>query len=170
MRVMIVALVLVLGSAPAAVADGRFAAVSAAMRQLVADGEVPSIAAAAARDGRILWEDACGWADLERAVPATPHTPYSLASISKPFTATAVMQLVESGRLALDRPANDYLGDARIAGSQAERATVRRLLSHTAGLSTFYRQFAGAPPPMDEIIARHALLTPPAARRGCACS
>ena len=165
MRVTIVAVVLVLGCAPAAVADGRFAAVSAAMRQLVADGEVPSIAAAAARDGRILWEDACGWADHERAVPATPQTPYSLASISKPFTATAVMQLVESGRLALDRPANDYLGDARIAGSQVERATVRRLLSHTAGLATFYRQFDGAPPSMDEIIAQHALLTAPPGRR-----
>jgi CubicO group peptidase (beta-lactamase class C family) len=147
-------------SPPFVGADARFEPLSAVIRTLVDERQVPSVAVAVARDRRILWEEAFGWADREGRVPATPHTPYSLASISKPFTATAVMQLAESGRLRLDQPANDYLGDARIEGRGAHSVTIRRLLSHTGGLPPFYHPFAARDPlPMDEIIARYALLT-----------
>jgi CubicO group peptidase (beta-lactamase class C family) len=54
---------------------------------------VPSVAVAVARDGRIVWEEGFGWADRERRIPATPHTTYSIASVSKPFTATGLMVL-----------------------------------------------------------------------------
>lgn len=105
----------------------------------MAGGDIPSMAAAVAIKGRIVWEAAAGWADRERQIQATPHTPYSLASVSKPFTATAVMILVERGLLQLDRPANDYLDGAQLTGEHAARATVRHLLAHTAGLPPYFR-------------------------------
>jgi Beta-lactamase len=116
--------------------------------------------------GQILWEAAFGWANREQLIEATPQAPYSLASISKPFTATAVMTLVEHGQLALDRQANDYLGDARIAGHDTAKATVRRVLSHTAGLPPYFRPFfASQAQPIEELIERDALLSSPPGRR-----
>src|SRR5918996_1628367 len=102
-------------------AEKRFGHVSRAIQQLVDAEGLPSVAVAVARDGRIIWEAGFGWANREQQIPATPHTPYSLASISKPFTATAAMKLVEQGHLALDHPANDYLGNARIIGRDAAK-------------------------------------------------
>jgi CubicO group peptidase (beta-lactamase class C family) len=107
-------------------------------------------------------------ADRERMVPATQHTMYSLASISKPITATALMKLVERGRIQLDRPVNEYLGAGRLttAGGDASRATVRHVLTHTAGLPLHYQFFyANASyerPAMDQTISRYGIVvTPP---------
>jgi CubicO group peptidase (beta-lactamase class C family) len=147
-------------------ADTRFQQIARTIQQLVDAQELPSLAIAVASDGRIVWEAAFGWADREKQIPATPHTPYSLASISKPFTATAVMKLVEGRYLTLDRQANDYLGNARIIGRDASKATVRRLLSHTAGLPPYFRPFFGSiAPPIEELIGRDALVSSPPGRR-----
>jgi CubicO group peptidase (beta-lactamase class C family) len=96
---------------------------------------------------------------------------YSLASISKPITATGLMVLVERGLVDLDNPINDYLGDAKLNGRafDASGATVRRVANHTAGLPLHYQFFyEGEPyrrPPMDETIRRYAnLVTPPGER------
>ena len=62
--------------------------------RLVRD-QVPSLAVAVARDGKIIWEEGFGWADREERRRATAHTMYSLASISKPITATGLMVLAE---------------------------------------------------------------------------
>src|SRR5438477_10796643 len=67
------------------------------IRSVMMKANVPSVSVAVARHGKILWEEAFGWADRERMIRATPNTMYSLASISKPFTATALMTLVERG-------------------------------------------------------------------------
>jgi CubicO group peptidase (beta-lactamase class C family) len=143
-----------------AFAEKLFDDLSRSIHRLIDEHELPSAAVAVARDGRVLWEEGFGWADRDRRVPATAETPYSLASVSKPFTATAVMRLVEAGHLDLDRAANDYLTGALITGRHAERATVRRLLCHTGGLPAFYHPFiAREPVAMDEIITRYALLT-----------
>jgi CubicO group peptidase (beta-lactamase class C family) len=67
--------------------------------------------------------------------PVTPQTPFILASASKSFTALAVMQLVESGRIDLDAPVQRYLPDFRVADEAASsQITVRHLLHHTSGL------------------------------------
>jgi CubicO group peptidase (beta-lactamase class C family) len=114
-----------------------------------------------------VWAESFGWANREQRIPSTPHTPYSLASISKPITATGLMRLVEQGKVDLDRPANDYLGRGKLTGlaGDASGATVRRVLSHTAGLPLHYQFFyAGLPysePPMDETIARYGILVNP---------
>ena len=96
---------------------------------------------------------------------------YSLASISKPITITGLMVLVERGLIDLDRPINDYLGEAKLVArrGQANDATVRRVASHTAGLPLHYQFFyADEPhvvPPRDETIRRYGLIyTPPGER------
>ena len=139
----------------------------AQIRRVMDSTKTPSIAVAVARNGRIIWEEGFGFADVERRTPATPTTLYSMASISKPITATGVMKLVEQGKIDLDRPANDYLGSAKISGiaGQASDATVRRVMSHTAGLPLHYRFFyAGSSvtrPSMDEAITRYAVTVYP---------
>lgn len=136
------------------------------MQALVSSGALPSVSVAVAEDGRIIWETAVGWADRERRLPATPYTPYSLASISKPFTATAVMKLVERGRVALDRPANEYLDGARITGKHAERATVRHVLTHTSGLPPYFRTRPAVEAwSFEATIASRAIIRHPPGRR-----
>ena len=127
---------------PTVLAQQKFDRVSQSIRDLIDEQRLPSVVVAVAKNGRIVWEEGFGWADVERQVPATPHTPYSLASVSKPFTATAIMKLVDAERLVLDRSANEYLGDANITGRDPAKATVRRILSHTAGLPPFFRDFS----------------------------
>jgi CubicO group peptidase (beta-lactamase class C family) len=154
------------GSDPGTAAD-RFVGVHETIRHLVESDSLPSVAVAVARHGEILWHQAFGWADRERRVPATPETPYSVASISKPMTAAAVLRLAERGVLDLDRPANDYLLSSQLTGlaGDAAGATVRRLLDHTAGLPLHYAFFyAGSGYPArstDEAIARYGILVNP---------
>jgi CubicO group peptidase (beta-lactamase class C family) len=142
---------------PAAAFDG----VREFIKQQLGERRLPSVAVAVARDGRIIWEEAFGWADVEKRIPATPHTMYSLASISKPITATGLMILKERGRIELDRPINEYLGEAKIAvrvGNPAD-ATVRRVANHTAGLPLHYQFFyedeSYRAPSRDETIRRY---------------
>lgn len=158
-------------STATATGAGPLGAVRTHIECLVADGEVPSIAVAIARNGKIIWEEGFGLADCEKNVPATEHTPYALASISKPLTATALMILVERGLIDLDSPVNDYLGEVRIQAmvGDAAEATVRQVASHTAGLPLhsqhFYDDEPYEPPPMDETIRRYGkLVTAPGER------
>ena len=107
----------------------QFALVRAAMHRLVDTMGSPSVAVAVAKDGRIVWEDAIGWANREKRIPATANTIYPLASISKPITATGLMVLVERSQVDLDSPIDAYLGTAKLTGlgGEATRATVRRV-------------------------------------------
>ena len=158
------AFLLGIGGPLEAQAVDRFATVRGFIQRQIVEGGLPSVTVAVAKDGKILWEEGFGWADRERRVMAGPDTPYSLASISKPITATAVMRLAEQATINLDRPANDYLGGAQITGTAGNPgdATVRRLLSHTAGLPLHYEFFyAGAPfreRSNDEAIVRYGVL------------
>src|SRR5262249_24978908 len=90
---------------------------------------LPSAAAAVVRDGRIAWSGAVGTADYASRAPATPDTQYRIGSITKTFTATAIMQLRAQGRLALD----DRL-DQHLDGVPSGSPTIRRLLCHLSGL------------------------------------
>jgi CubicO group peptidase (beta-lactamase class C family) len=152
--------------APTATPAGAdpFGAVRAHIARLIADGQVPSMAVAVALDGEIIWEEGFGLADRENDLPATEHTPYPLASISKPLTATGLMILVERGLIDLDRPIDDYLGAVTLQArvGDAAEATVRRVASHTAGLPLhsqhYYDDEPHRPPPMDETIRRYGVL------------
>jgi CubicO group peptidase (beta-lactamase class C family) len=145
-----------------------FAHVRAAIQDYVATGSLPSMSVAVAKDGKIIWEEGFGWADVRNKVPATPATLYSLASISKPITATGLMVLVNRGAVSLDKPINDYLGPAKLtafAGNAAD-ATVRRVANHTSGLPLHYQFFyedeSVRRPSFDDSIRRYGkLMTPP---------
>ncbi len=78
-----------------------------------------------------IWTHAWGQANLENDVPATPKTLFRLASISKPFTAVAVLRLVETGRLNLDLPIHKYLPKFP---KKKWPITVRQLLCHQSGI------------------------------------
>ena len=161
------AAVVALAIAPAA-ALAQFDAVKASIPRRLIEANVPSVAVAVARNGKIVWEAGYGLADREKKTPATAHTMYSLASISKPITATGLMVLVERGKVNLDRPINEYLGAAKLNGHafDASGATVRLVAGHRAGLPLHYQFFyADEPyqrPPMDETIRRYGnLVTAP---------
>jgi CubicO group peptidase (beta-lactamase class C family) len=129
--------------------------------------QMPSVSVAVAKGGQILWEESFGWANRAKMTPATANTMYSLASISKPFTATGVMRLVDQGEIDLDKPINDYLGVGKLTGlaGDASGATVRRVLSHTSGLPLHYQFFyetnGYGPPSMDTTVARYGILVNP---------
>ena len=85
------------------------------------------------KDGQLLFQKGYGYADFEGKKPVlADQTLFRPGSISKLFTATAVMQLVEQGKLDLDHDVNDYL-DFAIPKTYAEPVTLRQLLTHTAG-------------------------------------
>jgi len=148
-------------------AADRFDAAREYIRGRMLEANVPSVSVALSQRGKIIWEESFGWADREQRIAATPHTLYSLASISKPITATALMTLVEAGKLDLDHPINDYLGPAKLTarvGSQG--ATVRQVANHSSGLPLHYQFFYADEPygrlSMDETILRYGnLVTAP---------
>ena len=85
------------------------------------------------KDGQVVFQKGYGYADVEAKKPVLPdQTLFRPGSISKLFTATAVMQLVEQGKLDLDRDVNDYL-DFAIPKTYPQPVTLRQLLTHTAG-------------------------------------
>lgn len=104
---------------------------------------VPSIAFAVAKNGRIVHEGAVGQ-------NATVHTPYPLASVTKPLVATAVMVLADQGKIDLDQPAHRY---GALVPKEA-RYTVRQLLNHTSGLPTYATiHWSGEPAPSRDFAA-----------------
>jgi len=94
-------------------------------------GAVPGAALLVLRDGAPLIRRAYGLADLEQRVAATPATNYRLASMTKQFTAAAVLALVDEGRLSLDDAVRRWLPSLPAA---ADAVTLRQLLTHTSGL------------------------------------
>ncbi len=98
--------------------------------------KVPRVALALVYDGAIVHQRGFGVADPSGR-PMTPQTPSSLGSITKSFTALAVMQLVEAAQIDLDEPVQRYVPWFRVADAESSaRITVRHLLHHTSGLST----------------------------------
>jgi CubicO group peptidase (beta-lactamase class C family) len=98
------------------------------VRQAQREKRAPSISAAVLRDGELVWEAAVGVADVAADLEATPDTQYRIGSITKTFTAAAVMQLRDADKLDLE----DTL-DRHVEGA-AHTPTIRRLLSHASGL------------------------------------
>jgi CubicO group peptidase (beta-lactamase class C family) len=148
-----------------------FDSVRELIRSQLIERALPSLAVGVAREGVIIWEEGFGWADRENQIPATPNILYSLASISKPITTTGLMVLKQRGLIELDRPIDDYLGDAKLTArvGRAADATVRRVANHTAGLPLHYQFFytdqPNRPPPFNETIRRYGnLITAPGER------
>ncbi|HEX5458744.1 MAG TPA: serine hydrolase domain-containing protein [Steroidobacteraceae bacterium] len=103
------------------------------MPSAMATGDIPGGVVVVVKDGRILTKRGFGFADVDKAVPADPDkTLFRLGSISKLLTWTAVMQLVEAGKLNLDKDVNAYL-DFEIPLRDGRPATLRLIMTHSAG-------------------------------------
>ena len=101
---------------------------------------IPALSVAFAVDGEIAWRAAWGLADVEASRRVDPETFFLAASISKPVTAIRALQLVEDGRVDLDRNINDYLTRWQVPDNgftTKEKVTLRRILNHTAGLTVW---------------------------------
>src|SRR5262245_26690778 len=107
----------------------------AQLEAAVAKHKVPGASAALFRNG-VLETAAAGVVNVTTGVQVTPETVMHIGSITKTLNTTLVMQLVDEGRIALDRPLKSYLPEFRVADRAAtERITVRMLLNHTSGIS-----------------------------------
>jgi len=97
--------------------------------------DIPGAAVAVVKDGKLLWEEGFGVANVATGAPATPHTVWPICSVTKSFTAVAAMQLVEAGKLRLDEPVCSYLPNFRIRDEAAsKRVSTRMFLRHSSGL------------------------------------
>ena len=100
-------------------------------RRAVTEGETAGLSLFVRRNGKTWISRGYGEADLENHVPASPGTVYAIASITKQFTAAAVLQLADAGKLRLDDEITRFLPEYPVRGN---RVTVRHLLNHTSGI------------------------------------
>ncbi|MBV8629731.1 MAG: beta-lactamase family protein [Silvibacterium sp.] len=114
---------------------------------------VPSASLAVVQQGRIVYTHAYGKAKLDPPVAAEPSMRYSIGSISKQFTAAALLLLEQQGKLSIDDPISKYIPDL----TRANEVTIRMLLSHTAGYQDFWPQDYVMPPMMEATTAQHIL-------------
>ncbi|HSK10505.1 MAG TPA: serine hydrolase domain-containing protein [Vicinamibacterales bacterium] len=133
---------------------------------LVREGHTPGVSAAVAVDGRIVWSEGFGHADLEKKLQVTRATLFGIGSISKTLTMAGVLTLVDAGLLDLDVPVETYLPDFPYRG---KRITLRRLAAHQSGLSDDFaaahyqtdRHFATVEEAYREIVARETIVYQP---------
>lgn len=104
------------------------------VREKMKSKNIPGLSLAVVRDGKVILAKGYGMANLELAAPATEKTNYSIASITKTFTAMAVLLLVEEGKIALEDPISKHLPNLPAAWNPV---TIRQLLNHTSGIVGF---------------------------------
>ena len=101
-------------------------------------GRIPGVSLAVVRNGQVILAKAYGLANVEHQVPVKPETIFQSGSVGKQFTATAIMMLVEDGKLSLEDRINKYFPEAPAAW---QNITVRHLLTHTAGTTDYPNDF-----------------------------
>lgn len=119
--------------APASKLSGHWAQVEAKAHAMVADKLVPGIEICVRHKGATVFSKGFGMANLETATPVTPASVFHIGSITKQFTASAILQLAQEGKLSLDDTLSVYLPDF----PNAQRLSLRRMLSHTSGLGNY---------------------------------
>jgi D-alanyl-D-alanine carboxypeptidase len=127
------------------------------MNAAIARRQVMGMTIAILRDGAVVYERGYGQRNVADNLPATITTRYEIGSITKQFTASGIMQLVDAGKVSLTAPVATYLPSA----PHASEITVRQLLSHTSGLPDYLEgkdvvAEAGKPATFDRLIARIA--------------
>lgn len=114
-------------------ADDVTAFLDGIMPQQLAREDLAGAVISVVKDGKVIFAKGYGYADVEKKIPVTAdNTLFRPGSISKLFTWTAIMQLVEQGKLDLDRDVNDYL-DFKIPATFPQPITLRNIMTHTAG-------------------------------------
>src|SRR6267154_270652 len=121
--------------------------------EALAKSGVPSASIAIIKNGRLVYVKAYGDARLEPRMPATPEMRYSIGSISKQFTATAILLLQEQGKLSLDDKVAKFIPDL----TRANEVTIRQLLSHTSGYQDYWPQDYVMPMMLQPVTAQKIL-------------
>src|SRR6185503_5348131 len=113
-----------------------------------------------AEHGKVIYKKGLGLANMEWDIPNTTETRFRLGSITKQFTATAILQLVDQGKIKLDGKLSDYLPDYR--KDIGEKVTVHQLLNHTSGIPSytglpgFFQDVSRNPYKVDEFVKQYA--------------
>ena len=89
--------------------------------------KIPGMSVAIVKNQKLIWAKGFGFADLENKIPATPDTLFHLASVTKTFAATLIMQLVEQGKLDLDEPMSHYSTDFK-----DDSVKIKNIITHTS--------------------------------------
>jgi D-alanyl-D-alanine carboxypeptidase len=119
----------------------------------LAKSEAPSISIAVVKDGRIAYVHAYGNASLDPATPAKADMRYSIGSVSKQFTATAILLLQEQGKLSLDDKVSKFVPGL----TRANEISIRELLSHTSGYQDYWPQDYVFPMMLEPVTAQKIL-------------
>lgn len=114
---------------------------------------VPSASIAVVKDGQVVYVKAYGDARVDPKTPATPEMRYSIGSISKQFTAAAILLLEEQGKLSLDDKVSKFIPDL----TRANEVTIRQLLSHTSGYQDYWPQDYVMPMMLEPVKAQKIL-------------
>ena len=104
------------------------------IQQVMTKYQIPGLTIAIVQDGDMVYAQAFGVRNLDTREPMKPEYLFHMASVSKPFVATAVMQLVEQDKIGLDEPLITYLPYFRIDDDRYEQITIRQMLNHTSGM------------------------------------
>lgn len=110
--------------------------VDSLFRSFVREEQIPGLAYGVMIDGKLIYSGGIGTARLESGIPVSDHTLFRIASMSKSFTATAILQLRDAGKLSLDDPVSKYLpvmNTVAYPTSDSPEITIRHLLTHGAG-------------------------------------
>ena len=113
-----------------------------------------------AENGTVVYKGAFGLANMEWNIPNTPDTKFRLGSITKQFTSTLTMQLVEQGKIKLDAKISDYLPDYR--KDIGQKVTIHQLLTHTSGIPSytgqpgFFENVSRNPYKVDDFVKKYA--------------
>lgn len=108
-------------------AKQRFARLETQLEDLRELLMIPGMSAAVVKDQKLIWSRGFGFADYEKRIPATENTPYRIASLTKTFASTILMQFVEQGKISLDDSMSKYSADFK-----DDSVKVRHILSHTS--------------------------------------
>ena len=119
-------LIYALGQSPSD--PDRIAGLEVLLENLRQDLKIPAYSAAIVKDQKVVWAKGFGYADIENKIPATEHTSYHLASLTKTFGSTILMKLVQDGKVNLDDPVSKYGINLESNGL----IKVRHLFSHTS--------------------------------------
>ena len=121
--------------AQSAADDALSTEVDDVVRAQMHEQKIPGVSLAVIRDGKIIKAAGYGLANVELNVPMAPQMVFHSGSLAKAFTATAVMMLVEEGKIGLDDKISKYLPDAPTLWDEV---TIRRLLTHTSGIRDYF--------------------------------
>ena len=121
--------------------NSRLAPIRAELAKKALDKIVPSISVGLLQNGKIVWRESFGYADVEGKIAATPETVYALGSLSKSITGTAVFNLVQDGKIDINKPINTYLRSVSIDhhGRDPNGYKVYHLLNMAAGVPHYWR-------------------------------